>query len=197
MRHVLDITNVVTDIASKNLNLPLPLINSNNGLYIFLFVNNSKKDIHDKNIKRESREAGITSGKIVVPHNSTVIKFGKYENGFNSRLSSYLDHMHFAGDADNKELALSKCLKSCFLFDLDLFPKLSYSLSHSRVLEKAWNGAIDFYLSQNNLLSGKQMWRSEYRIIRSLSEEDIKSLALFSDEISLRLEEVCSILAAH
>ena len=166
---------------------------SGSGLYVFVFVNSTNSDIHDRNRSGLSKESFRQSGRVVVPARSCVIKFGKYESYFHTRLKSYARHMHYSSQVDRMNGDVFRlCLEHAIVFDLDGVGVLDRSINASRVFEQLWNNSLSFYLKENGLLVGAQNQRSEYRGIKELGAEDLIKLLNFVDLLAENILSLAS-----
>lgn len=192
-----DVTNLLKSYDWNLFNKKtLPPFNPHNGLYIMGFLNESGISIHDRNLRnrqnQNSHEKNL-SGKVVVPENSYVVKFGKFENGFFNRMRGYSKHMHFLNSPQKSNLNVFKKTLS-FAICLDLDNINSKPIVPAAMFEYFWNKKIDAFLMVNNKLLGKQNLASEYRVVRHFSESDVSNLKEFLTTVNQDITVMSTVL---
>jgi hypothetical protein len=127
------------------------------GLYVFLFTNDSDRPVYDDNKKR----------KIVIYPRGMSIKPGKFEKGFAVRVGNYHKHLH----RERRRNVPISVLGECFVrgYWLDLSAVAPWVRSPARVFERYWTEAVNAFLAANELLAKppvKQLARAEWRYLR-------------------------------
>lgn len=170
-----DITDEVKSVSfekPRKLNeINLPKVSA--GLYLMVFKNSKDLNVRDRNYSANKNNLG----KIVIPKKSTVVKYGKFENGLAKRMLGYYDHLHYE---DNDPISAFKdVLVMAKFFSLDYMIGIKPAWRPSRIYEGFWNQSLENYLLANNLLFGNQNSRSEYRHLNP-SIENLTNI--FSDD---------------
>jgi hypothetical protein len=128
------------------------------GLYVFMFVNDSDEDVYDNN----------ATPKVVVPRRGRSLRAGKFEQGLTLRLQNYNAHMHRLQADGTQRWVLQECFRSGLVLDLagadDAIP------APARVFERYWMDAVAAFLDANRLLAtgtDKQPGKGDWRVLRA------------------------------
>ncbi len=171
-------------------------MNPQSGLYILIFENFRDVSINDRNLKEKNDKKvngqKSLSGKIVIPPNKWVIKFGKFQRYFLRRMKEYSDHMHFVDDPQkNGSPIFNQVLRSTFLLPLDEC-KLGY-INPAAMFEPYWNASLHNFLHINNYLVEGQNFRSEYRVVRKIEANDLELLLNYTQSVADKISKISTI----
>lgn len=162
------------------------------GLYILIFENFRDVSINDRNINR-SKNKNTLSGKIIIPPNRWVVKFGKFETYFFSRMKGYSDHMHFIDNPQkNHPTVFSQVLRSTILLPLDDC-KLRI-INPAAMFEPLWNASLHDFLYTNEYLIEEQNFRSEYRVVKKIDSADLELISNFGQKVADKITRISNIL---
>jgi hypothetical protein len=140
------------------------------GLYVFLFENQSDRRVRDNN----------TRPKTVIGTHGASLKPGKFENGFIVRMRNYHDHLRRENEGGQVDHVFQECLRLALVLDLST---VRVGLpSSARVFEHYWNESISAFLEDETLLVGTQNGRAEWRsvqpsLLASPAKDKLRDLA--------------------
>lgn len=136
----------VEEVVSR---LPEDLGAVSQGLYVFVFENETQFDILDRNKKP----------KVIIRQRGSSLKPGKFEQGFATRIANYCAHLHHAADGIPR-FVFSQVFAGGFLFDLSAHNDRGAT---ARVFEPYWLEGVNDFIREENLLPPKSKIRGEWR----------------------------------
>jgi hypothetical protein len=197
----LDLTNTRKNSCALDEQFDLKVKNVKQGLYVCIFVNDSKEfAVRDNNSSQNEK------GNVVIQKQGASVKFGKFEipggiggyipSGIVNRMRTNYLHLHTTGSTPEK--VFNKTLKDLFVFDLT-GKKLNISgltlANTPSALEKMWNMAVTEYITKEEYCTGTQRRRSEWRYVRPDVANDsaaITALKGYLEELEKCLLTLCS-----
>ena len=108
-------------------------------------------------------------------------------------MKGYEKHMHHEGFPE--ESLFKSSLAKAIIFPMDNFDRqLENSLIPSSIYEGYWNQSIFQHLSNNNLLTAHQNFKTEYRVLKSSEYCLGSSFYNFIEKIASSIEKSAEIL---
>lgn len=153
------------------------------GLYVAVYVNGSDHDVWDNN----------TKPKVVIPANSSMLKYGKFQGGVLRRYRETFEHLRRRPPNGQTETWIHRELARLVLV-LDLTPVALRTCSCADVFEPFWNGSIETWLSGRTLLVAQQRKRVESRRLSGGAPTKDDLLPLVS-ALQVRIEAAAKELA--
>lgn len=128
--------------------------NAGQGLYVFVFKNESDLDVVDYPRTADRR-------KVIIRARGVSIKPGKFEGGLSVRLREYNEHLHRRRSESDHEWVLAECFNAGHL--LDLSGAVDAVGAPARIFEQYWIEAVERFLVTHELRARGQKERSEWR----------------------------------
>jgi hypothetical protein len=163
-------------IRKCELQFPESVREIRDGLYVATYTNRSEHSVWDNN--DPPRE--------LIKPKSSMLKYGKFENGVVGRYKETFHHLRRRLPNDQLELQLQRELLQLVLV-LDLTPLRLRSCSCADVFEPFWNGGIESWLQERDLLVLPQNNRVESRQLQGTppTQDDLMPLVR---ELQARIE---------